>query len=94
MTKLKITKNGIHYIENVKFMDLIKITGNGFPICDKCLKDLIGFNNLILIPIRNEVYCKECGKKELKTINYYAEDREVEEKRTAYYCDVLNIKEN
>ena len=91
--ELKKTKNGTHYIDNVKFMDLIRITGNGFPICDCCRKDLIGYNDLILVPILNEVYCKECGKKELKQIKYYEEDREIEERRTSYYCDVLGIKE-
>lgn len=92
--ELKKTKNGTHYIDNVKFIDLIRITGNGFPICDCCRKDLIGYNDLILVPILNEVYCKECGKKELKQIKYYEEDREIEERRTSYYCDVLlGIKE-
>ena len=33
------------------------------------------------------------GKKELKQIKYYEEDREIEERRTSYYCDVLGIKE-
>lgn len=29
----------------------------------------------------------------LKQINYFEEDREIEERRTSYYCDVLGIKE-
>ena len=91
--ELKKTKNGTYYIDNVKFMDLIRITDNGFPICDCCRKDLIGYNDLILVPILNEVYCNKCGKKELKQIKYYEEDREIEERRTSYYCDVLGIKE-
>ena len=37
---------------------------------------MIGYNDLILVPILNEVYCKECGKKELKQIKYYEEEQE------------------
>lgn len=38
--ELKKTKNGTHYIDNVKFMDLIRITGNSFPICDCCSEEI------------------------------------------------------
>lgn len=91
--KLKKTENGVDYIDGIKFMDLIRITGNGFPVCDKCLKDLIGFNNILLIPVLNEAYCKECGNKQIKLVKGYASDRPIQAKRTAYYCDVLGIKE-
>lgn len=90
--QLKKTKNGIDYIEGLPFMTLIKITGNGFPICDECLKDLIGYNDLILIPILNEVYCKKCGKERLKEIKGYPEDMPIQERRTEYYCNVLGLE--
>lgn len=94
MIKLKKTRNNIDYIEGIPFMKLIQITDNPFPICDECLKDLIGFNDIILIPILNEAYCKECGKEQLKRMKGYAEDMPIQKKRTAYYCKVLGVKEN
>ena len=90
--KLKKDEKGIYYIEKLSFWDLIKITGNGFPVCDECSKDLIGYENLVLVPILNEVYCKECAKKKLKEIRYYPEDDEIQERRVDYYCDALGIE--
>lgn len=92
MAKFFRNKNGIGYLK-IGFMELIKYSNNGFPICDECLKDLIGYENIVLIPILNEAFCKECGEKRLKTIIDYPEDRHIRERREEFYKNYFKITE-
>lgn len=89
---LKRTDSGIDYIENVSFWELMRITDNPLPICDECLKDLIWFEDVVIIPILNEAICKSCSKKVLERLVGYQEDRKIQRERTNYYCSVLNIE--
>jgi len=93
MAKFFRNKDGVGYLI-IGFMELIKYSKNGFPICDQCLKDLIGYNDIILIPYENQAYCKSCGLKRLRNILDYPEDREIREKREKFYMDYFNIKED
>ena len=90
MNKCYRNKKGVMWIK-VGFWDLMTITGNGFPICDECLKDLIGYNDIILIPYLNEAFCSKCGKERLKKIMLYPEDEAVKTKREKYYKEVLKL---
>ena len=91
MAKLCKNKNGVPYFE-ITCWELIKATKNGFPICDGCCKDLIGFRDLILIPVLNMAFCNECGQKTLKTIQRFGEDIQIEEKRVEYYKKQFGIE--
>lgn len=73
-------------------MDLIRYSDNGFPVCDECGKDLIGYNDIILIPILNQAYCNSCGKKVLAQIQDFEEDRPIREKREQFYKDYFKIE--
>ncbi len=84
MAKWMRSTRNIPYIE-LGFMELIKFTGNGFPICDACLTDLIGDSNIILVPYINEAFCRKCGLKRLTEIVLYPEDKPVFDRRLAYY---------
>lgn len=84
MPKLKKI-NGIDYFENVDFKHIVSYSQNPNPVCGDCLKNLLFMNDLILIPILNEVYCKKCGTNHLKTMKYYPEDDAVQNRRTNFY---------
>jgi len=93
MAKFYRNKIGIGFLK-INFMDLIKYSDNGFPICDKCLKDLIGYNDIILIPILNQAYCNECGKEVLAKIKDYEEDRWIRKKKEDFWKDYFKLKES
>ena len=61
MPELKNTR-GIDYFDNIDFKEIIKYSQNPNPICGDCLKSLLFMNDLIHIPILNEVYCNKCGR--------------------------------
>ncbi len=84
MAKWQRSTRGIPFIE-LGFMELIQFTKNNFPICDACLKDLIGYDNLILIPYINEAFCRKCGLKRISDIALYPEDKPIFEKRMLVY---------
>ena len=92
MAKFYRTEKGIGYLI-IGFMELIKYSHNGFPICDDCLKDLIGYDDIILIPILNKAYCNPCGKKVLDRIVDYPEDRQIRERREQFWLDYFKIQE-
>lgn len=92
MAKFFRNEKDIGYLK-IDFVELIKYSHNGFPICDKCSKDLIGYDNIVLIPILNQAYCKMCGMKTLKEIVDYPEDRTIRYKREEFYKTYFNLKE-
>ncbi len=92
MAKFLRTTNGTAYIK-LTWLELAKYSQNMHPVCDDCLKDVIGYENLILIPILNEAFCSECGKKALARIKRYPEDAEIEKRREDFYKDYFGIKE-
>lgn len=77
--------NGIDYFENVDFKKIMFYSGNPNPICDECLTNLLFKEDLILIPILNEVYCNKCGKEKLKGMHHYGEDDEIQKRRTKFW---------
>lgn len=84
MPKLK-NINGIDYFEEVDFKQIVAYSGNANPVCGECLKNLLFMNDLILIPILNEVYCNKCGINHLKTMRHFPEDDGVQKRRTKFY---------
>ena len=84
MEKLKKI-NGIDYFENVDFKKIIIYSENPNPICGECLTSLLFKEDLILIPILNEVYCNKCGKEKLKEMHHYVEDDEIQKRRTKFW---------
>ena len=58
-----------------------------YSICGDCLKVLNDDENLILIPILNEVYCEKCGYPHIERMHDYIEDRPIQDKRTEFYRD-------
>lgn len=84
MPELKNTR-GIDYFDNIDFKEIIKYSQNPNPICGDCLKSLLFMNDLIHIPILNEVYCNKCGTNHLKEMRYFPEDDECQKRRTNFY---------
>lgn len=91
MAKFYRNKAGIGYLK-IGFMELIKYSDNGFPICDECSKDLIGYNDIILIPILNQAYCSSCGRKVLAGIKDYEEDIPIRKKREQFWKDYFKLE--
>jgi len=93
MAKFYRHKNGLGWLK-ITWIELIRYSKNMRPICDECLKDLIGFNNIVLIPILNQAYCPECGKKVLARLQNYPEDRPIAKRREDFYQNYFGIKED
>ena len=91
MASLHKTESGTAYID-LSWDELALYSHNYFPICDSCLKDLIGEDHVILIPILNEAFCPKCGKRKLTTIKNYPEDQPIAERRTKYYCKFFGLE--
>lgn len=82
-------RNGIDYFDNVDFKQIVSYSGNPNPVCGNCLTNLLLKNDLILIPILNEVYCHRCGQKQLNEMKHYVEDDAVQERRTSFWNEYL-----
>lgn len=83
--------NGIGWFE-ITWLELVEYSHNGLPICDECLKDLVGMSNIVLIPLLNEAYCPDCGKAVLGRMKNYAEDRAIAHRREQFWLDYFGIK--
>ena len=92
MAKFFRHSNGIGWLK-ITWLELAKYSSNMAPVCDECLKDLIGFSNIVLIPVLNQAYCPECGKEVLNRMHNYLEDRSIEERREQFYLNYFGIKE-
>lgn len=64
MAKLHHTENGTPWLE-ITCEELSGYSRMERPVCDECLKSLVGLDNITLVPILNEAYCPECGPKQL-----------------------------
>lgn len=62
------------------------------PICDECLKSLVGCDKVVLVPIFNEAFCPSCGKKRLAQVHRCLEDLRIEERRTAFYMKYFGLR--
>ena len=91
MAKWYKSGKGIEYLE-ITFVELINYSGNPRPICDNCTKDLVGYNDIILIPYANEAFCKLCGTKRLSDMKVYPDDIPIKEKRELFFREYFNIK--
>lgn len=90
MQKLKYTKSGISYIENVDYWSFVNATMNVDPICDECLKPIAN-KKFVLVPILSEVYCEKCAKEKLEKMKWYEEDRKAHDIRTYQWCHRLKL---
>lgn len=91
MAKFQRNDKDIAYI-TLGWQELMRITGNGFPICDSCAMDLIGESKVVLLPLLNQAYCPKCGKRVLKAAVNYPEDRPIARRREMYYCEMLKLQ--
>lgn len=92
MAEFKRNDKGIGYLV-IDFMELIMYSDNPYPICDECIKDLIGYEDIVLIPILNQAYCHGCGHEVLKGLCDYPEDRPIREKREKFWKDYFKLEE-
>lgn len=88
MPNLK-NREGIDYFDKVDFKQIVTYSGNPNPVCGNCLTNLLLKNDLILIPILNEVYCHKCGLEQLNEMKHYPEDDEVQKRRTRFWNNYL-----
>lgn len=93
MAKFYRNKNGIGWLK-ITWLELVDYSENPYPVCDECLKDLIGYSNITLIPLLNQAYCPECGKKVLPRMKNYEEDRPIAKRREEFYQNYFGIKED
>lgn len=90
MAKFFRTKSGTAYFK-ITWVELADYSHNGFPVCDRCLGDLIGENSITLIPILNMAFCPKCAAEQLKTMKPYPEDEEIERRRERFYLDHFGL---
>lgn len=81
--------NGINYFENVDFKQIVSYSENSNPVCGECLRNILFMDDLIFIPILNEVYCEKCGTEHLKSMKHFSEDDEVQKRRTKFWKSYL-----
>lgn len=86
-------ENGIGWLK-ITWIELVKYSENVRPVCDDCLKDLIGNVDIILLPILNQAYCSECGKKVLERIVDYPEDRPYREAKEKFWLDYFGLEDS
>lgn len=90
MALLLYANNGAPWF-NISSRELIGYSGNDYPICDDCMKSLIGCSDIVLIPILNEAYCPKCGKTKLAQLGRYPEDAITEQRRTRFYAEYFGV---
>ncbi|MCF8017796.1 MAG: hypothetical protein K9L62_00225 [Vallitaleaceae bacterium] len=93
MAKFYRAENGISWLK-ITWLELAEYSSNMTPICDECLKDLIGYNDIVLIPLLNQAYCHECGKKVLKRMVNYPEDRPYAKSKELFWLDYFGLDDN
>lgn len=92
MAKFLRNEKGVAYIK-LTWLELAKYSQNMSPVCDGCLKDLIGYENLILIPLLNEAFYSKCGMETLARVKKYPEDAKIEKRREDFYKNYFGIEE-
>lgn len=93
MAKFYRAENGVGWLK-ITWTELVKYSENAFPICDDCLKDIIGYDDIVLIPLLNQAYCPECGKKVLKRMVNYPEDRPYAKNKEQFWLDYFGLEDN
>lgn len=93
MAKFSRHENGIGWLK-ITWLELANYSGNAFPICDGCLKDLSGIDDIVLIPLLNQAYCPDCGKAVLSRMINYPEDRAYAAQKERFWIDYFGIKED
>lgn len=92
MAKFFRSKNDIGWLE-ITWRELAKYSGNRSPICDECLKELAGTNNVVLVPLLNQAYCPECGKAVVSRMHNYPVERPIAARREKFWLKYFGIKE-
>lgn len=92
MAEFHRTLGGTPWLK-ITCQELSEYSENERPICDECLKSLVGCDEIVLLPILNEAYCPECGKERLARVHRYPEDIPIEERRAQFYKDYFKIRE-
>lgn len=85
--------NGIAWLK-ITWRELATYSGNFEPICDECLESLIDCDDVVLIPILNEAFCPECGKKVISQLKSYPEDRHIEKLREQFWLKYFGLSED
>lgn len=92
MAKFHRTENGTAWLE-ITCEELSGYSGMDRPICDECLRSLVGCKNIALVPILNEAFCPRCSTERLARIRRYPEDRPIEERREQFWKNYFGIRE-
>lgn len=86
------TKTGVASIR-LTWLELANYSGSMQPVCDFCVKDLIGFGNITLVPILNQALCQECAKDYLRRARRHPEDAAIEKKREMFWKGFYDLQE-
>lgn len=92
MAQFQRNDKGIGYL-TLSLAELIKYSENIEPICDNCGRKLQLEEQITLVPICNEAFCKECGTKRLSAVRDYIEDRPIRKHREDFYKEWFNLTE-
>lgn len=90
MAEFHRAENGAPWF-SITWRELAEYSGNSHPVCDTCVTSLTGQDNIVLIPLLNEVYCPKCGKAQLDSLYRYSKDAYFEKHRTQFYLDYFKI---
>ena len=71
----------------ITLAELVAYSENPAPVCDDCIKPLAQRDDVILIPILNGAYCPKCAPDVLASLDVYAEDKPIADRREAFYAD-------
>jgi hypothetical protein len=92
MAEFHRAANGAGWLK-ITWLELAVYSENAKPICDECLKSLIGCDEVVLLPILNEAYCPVCGPERIARLHRYPEDRATEKRREQFWINYFEIKE-
>ena len=92
MAKFNRAANGAAWLK-ITWRELALYSDNAKPICDECLKSLVGCDDVVLLPILNEAYCPVCGPERIEQLHRYPEDQAIERQREKFWLAYFNLKE-
>lgn len=92
MATFKRHENGIGSLE-ITWIELSIYSQNAHPVCDECLKSLVGQEKVTLIPLLNQAYCPVCGPEVLARMVNYSEDRPYATAKERFWLNYFGLKE-
>jgi len=84
--------SGVAHI-TLSWLELARYSKNSSPVCDHCLKSLVGYAEITLVPILNEALCAKCAEEYLQRARPHPEDANIEAMRVQFYKDYFGLEE-